>query len=121
MSIEVLVVDEDEAVLAITETFLGRQEDLSVTGETDPERALRRVLDGEFEAVVSDLSMPELDGLELCERMRAADVDVPFLLFTGRDEVEFDDQAKACVSAFVRKGTGLDQYETLAEHIHDEI
>lgn len=122
MEVEVLVVDEEADVLEITETFLGRQDGLSVSTEMDPERAVERVLDGEFEAVVSDFSMPKLDGLELCRRIRDGGVDVPFFLFTGRGEADIDDSAgKECVTAFVQKGTGTDQYEALAEHIRDAV
>ena len=122
MTVEVLVVDEEEDVLDITGTFLARQDGLAVSTESDPERAAERVIDGEFDAVVSDLSMPDLDGLELCQRIVDAGRDVPFVLFTGRDEVDIPDApGKECVNAFVRKGTGVEQYETLAEHILDEV
>ena len=122
MAIEVLVVDEEEDVLDITETFLGRQDGLSVSTEKDPERAAERVIDGECEAVVSDLSMPKLDGLELCQRIRDGGIDVPFFLFTGRDEADIGDSpGKDCVTAFVRKGTGTDQYDVLGEYIRDAV
>jgi len=122
MAIEVLVVDEEADVLEITETFLGRQDGLSVSSEMDPERAAERIIDGECDAVVSDLTMPDLDGFELCQRVREAGRDVPFFLFTGRDESEIDDsQGKECVTGFVRKGTGTEQYETLAENIRDAV
>lgn len=122
MAIEVLVVDEEADVLDITEVFLGRQEGLSVSTEMDPERAAERVLDGEFDAVVSDLSMPKLDGLELCLRIHEAGVEIPFFLFTGRDEADIDDSpGKACVTGFVQKGTGTEQYERLAEDIRDAV
>jgi|AntDeeMinimDraft_5_1070356.scaffolds.fasta_scaffold00193_14 CheY-like chemotaxis protein len=122
MAIDVLVVDEEVDVLDITETFLGRQDGLAVSAEMDPERAAERVIDGEFDAVVSDLTMPDLDGLELCQRVRDAGRDVPFFLFTGRDESEIDDSpGKACVTGFVRKGTGTEQYETLAENIRNAV
>lgn len=118
MNVEVLVVDEDEDVLEITQTFLGRQDGLSVSTESDPTRAADRIIDGEFDAVVSDLTMPKLDGFALCRKVRDAGSDVPFLLFTGRDIPDVADAEDAdCVTAFVRKGTGTDQYESLAEDI----
>lgn len=122
MAIEVLIVDEDEDVLDITGTFLDRQEDLSVSTETDPTVALDRVLDGECDAVVSDLTMPELDGIELCQRIREAGRDVPFLLFTGRDEDDVAELEGAdCLTAVVRKSTGTDQYDRLAEYVRNAI
>lgn len=122
MSVEVLVVDEDEEVLSLTETFLSRQDGLSVSTEMDPERATQRVVDSEFDAVVSDFSMPKVDGLELCRRLRDAGTDVPFFLFTGREKADIEPSAeKEHVTGFVRKGTGSDQYETLAELIHKAV
>lgn len=122
MAIDVLVVDEEEDVLDVTATFLGRQDGLAVSTETDAERALERVLDGEIQAVVSDLSMPKLDGLELCLRLREAGSDVPFVLFTGRREGDVPDaNGKEYVTGFVQKGTGVDQYEAIAEHVRDGV
>ena len=104
------------------QAFLGREAGLSISTENDPERAFERVVDGEFDAVVSDLAMPRLDGLTLCRRLREAGSDVPFLLFTGRAEAEVPDVAgKECVTAFVRKGGTMDQYEELAAHIRDAL
>lgn len=122
MAIEVLLVDEDESVLDITQTFLERQDGLTVSTETDPTVAADRVGGGEFDAVVSDLSMPGLNGLELCQRIRDTGRDAPFLLFTGRDEEEIADREGAdCPTAVVRKSTGTDQYERLAEHIRENV
>jgi len=117
MAIEVLIVDEDEDVLDITEAFLGRQDGLAVSTETDPEAALEQLSAGEFDAVVSDLTMPKLDGLELCTQLRDARPEIPFLVFTGRDEHNIDREDADCPTAFVKKSTGTEQYEELAERI----
>jgi len=117
MAIEVLIVDEDEDVLEITEAFLGRQDGLTVATENDPEAALEAVRAGSFDAVVSDLTMPKLDGLELCQEIRASRPEIPFLVFTGRDEGDIDDAAAACPTAFVKKSTGTEQYAALAREI----
>ena len=122
MSIDVLLVDEDQDVLDIVSTFLGREPDLSVTTETDPEAALERALDGEFDAVVSDYRMPRMSGVELCDAIREAGNTIPFMLFSARerDEVEAELES-AGVTEFVQKGTGTDQYTVLAEYIRDAV
>lgn len=122
MTVQVLVVDEDEEVLDVTEAFLSRQDGLDVTAETDPEAALERLLDGEFEAVVSDMTMPELDGLEMCERLREADSDIPFFLFSGSDHETIEKKSgSGCITGYVRKSTGSDQYERLGEEIRSAV
>ena len=121
MAIEVLIVDEDEDVLDITEAFLGRQDGLSVATEKDPESALERVTSAEFDAVVSDLTMPKLDGLELCEKLRESHPGIPFLVFTGREEGNIDRPDVSCPTGYVKKSTGTEQYEELADRIRSAL
>lgn len=120
MTIEVLIVDEDRDVLEVTEAFLGRHDDLSVATETDPEAALSAVGDGEYDAVVSDLTMPDMDGLTLCREIRESRPEVPFFLFTGREESDVGGDLGP-VTAVVRKSTGTDQYDDLAERIRAAV
>lgn len=121
MAIEVLIVDEDEDVLDITEAFLGRQDGLTVSTERDPEAALERVSSGAFDAVVSDLTMPKLDGLELCRGIRETRPEIPFLVFTGRDENNIEREDTSCPTVFVKKSTGTEQYEELADRIRSAL
>ncbi|WP_423999432.1 response regulator [Haloarcula salina] len=122
MSIEVLLVDEDADVLEIVGTFLGQEDGFEVTSETDPEAALERVFEEEFDAVVSDYKMPRLDGVELCNAIRERGASIPFLLFTAREREDVADvAAENGVTAVVQKGTGTEQYGVLADRIRDEV
>ena len=122
MSLEVLLVDEDTDVLEIVQTFLQQEDDLDVTSEADPERALEMALSGEYDAVVSDYTMPRLDGLELCAAIREEEGDLPFVLFSARDREEIQPAAAdAGVTACVQKGTGTEQYAELAERVREAV
>ncbi|MDS0277975.1 response regulator [Halomicroarcula sp. S1AR25-4] len=122
MSVEVLLVDEDHDVLEIVATFLGQEDDLSVTSEPDPEAALEMALTGDYDAVVSDLKMPKLDGVELCTAIREHDESLPFFLFSAREPEDVQPAAAdAGVTAFVQKGTGTEQYSVLADRIRDAV
>jgi two-component system response regulator MprA len=82
----VLVVDDDAAVrdsLARTLRFEGHQVDTARDGE----EALAMVRAAEPDAMILDVSMPVLDGLEACRRLRADGVLVPVLMVTARDSV----------------------------------
>lgn len=84
----VLVVDDDDMILAIVRTALQR-EGISVTTASDGAEALE-LLAGELPAlVISDVNMPEVDGLELLRRLRAEPRtrSIPVLLLTTRSEV----------------------------------
>lgn len=121
MTIDVILVDEDRDILDVMEAFLSREDDLSITTEADPKRALERISTGKFDAVVSDLTMPELDGIELAKGTQDAVGDVPFFLFTGRDPADVDGYEDAPITGHLQKGTGTGQYGTLAERIRDAV
>ncbi|WP_106320605.1 response regulator transcription factor [Actinoplanes italicus] len=82
----ILVVEDDAAVrdsLGRTLRFEGYQVETAADGLA----ALDVVRAGEPDAVVLDVSMPRMDGLEACRRLRADGVVVPVLMLTARDSV----------------------------------
>ncbi|WP_433203077.1 response regulator transcription factor [Dactylosporangium sp. CS-047395] len=84
--LRILVVDDDAAVrdsLARTLRFEGYQVETAFDGA----QALASVRAAEPDAVVLDVSMPVLDGLEACRELRAGGVLVPVLMLTARDSV----------------------------------
>src|SRR3954462_9142076 len=82
----VLVVDDDTAVrdsLARTLRFEGHE----VVTARDGQEALDAVDADEPDAMILDVSMPKLDGLETCRRLRAEGRVLPVLMLTARDSV----------------------------------
>jgi two-component system response regulator MprA len=82
----ILVVDDDQAVrdsLRRSLAFNGYEVELAADGLAALEAIARRRPD----AVVLDVMMPRLDGLEACRRLRSAGEDLPVLLLTARDAV----------------------------------
>ena len=117
--IRVLIVDEDEDVLELTETFLERQAD-ALTALTEPSAttALDRVETEDIDCIVSDYRMPEMNGLELFDAVREQERDLPFFVLTAAADDETLDAAKnSGVTGLVQKGVGTDHYTDLAERI----
>ena len=85
---KILVVDDDAAVRESLRRAL-QLEGYEVELATDGAEALDRLkLDGAApDALVLDVSMPRLDGLEVCRRLRRGGSAVPVLMLTARDEV----------------------------------
>jgi two-component system, OmpR family, response regulator MprA len=85
--VKVLVVDDEPAVREALRRAL-TLEGYSVELAADGAEALHRVGDGvAADAVVLDVLMPGIDGLEVCRRIRLAGNRVPVLMLTARDEV----------------------------------
>ncbi|MDN2501473.1 response regulator transcription factor [Nocardia nova] len=82
----ILVVDDDRAVresLRRSLTFNGYSVELAVDGVD----ALEKVSASRPDALVLDVMMPRLDGLEVCRRLRSTGDDLPILVLTARDSV----------------------------------
>jgi two-component system response regulator MprA len=84
---KVLVVDDDDAVRSSLERALG-VERYEVGLAADGREALDRMATERYDAVILDVAMPEMDGLEACRRLRAAGDRTPVLMLTARDAVD---------------------------------
>jgi two-component system response regulator MprA len=85
--VRVLIIDDDRALRAALRralTLAGHEVELAVDGED----GLARVAAGSPDAVVLDLGLPGIDGIEVCRRLRAAGDRVPVLMLTARDAVD---------------------------------
>ena len=86
LSVEVLIVDDEPAVVDALDRALV-QEGYAVASAGDGRAALERVARARPDAVILDVSMPQMSGLEVCRRMRANGDRTPVLMLTARDEV----------------------------------
>ncbi len=86
MRVRILVVDDDQAVresLRRSLSFNGYDVDLAADGV----QALHLLGERRPDALVLDVMMPRLDGLQTCRRLRAAGDDLPVLMLTARETV----------------------------------
>jgi DNA-binding response OmpR family regulator len=79
-----VVIEDDDAIGAVVGTYL-EQAGFDVIRECTGEQGLQAVDEREPRFVVLDLGLPDVDGFELCRRLRARG-DVPILILTARDE-----------------------------------
>ena len=82
----ILVVDDDPGVRGALDRAL-RLDGYEVATAEDGPAALEALAVAPPDAVVLDLGLPKLDGLEVCRRLRAAGDDTPVLMLTARDAV----------------------------------
>ena len=87
LAMRILVV-EDEERLARLITRVLTEEGYTVETETNGRRALVRALAGEFKLLIVDWMLPDLSGVHLVRRLRAAEVGTPAIILTARDQIE---------------------------------
>ena len=80
----ILLVDDEQAILTLLSYPL-QQDGYEVVRASDGVEALDRFSESEFDLVVLDVTMPHLDGLEVCKRLRATST-VPIIMLTARDD-----------------------------------
>ena len=84
---KLLVVDDDETTCELLAAAL-RTEGHEVAWETAGEAALERLRDVDYDAVLTDLSMPGVDGLELCQRALRIKPNLPIVVVTGHADLD---------------------------------
>jgi len=123
-SIKVLHVDDDRDLLNQARIFLDREGKLDVTTAQMPKKALEMLDKEDFDVVVSDYQMPEMDGLEFLESVRGEmDEDIPFIMFTGkgREEVAMKALNLGADRYLQKGGEARSQYSVLAQAIDQEV
>jgi len=108
----VLVVDDDPALLeALPRALQLRMSDVTVETADSAAAALDRIGTRDYDAIVTDIKMPGMDGLELLAGIRARQPDTPTLMITGHGEY---DLALRCLRGgaydFIQKPIDRDQF-----------
>ncbi|KPN29201.1 bacterioopsin transcriptional activator [Halolamina pelagica] len=122
-TIRVLHVDDDPDLGELVALSLEREDDrLSVATATSPDDAIDVLGAQDIDCVVSDYDMPETDGIEFLETVRADFPDLPFILYTGKGSEEVASEAiSAGVTDYLQKEGGTSQYAVLANRITNAV
>ncbi|MCA1579320.1 MAG: response regulator [Acidobacteria bacterium] len=91
-----LIVDDSEDTIAMLDQLL-KIGGANVTSATNGADALRIASEREFDVILSDISMPEMDGFEFLQRLRQIDgrQDVPVVAITGFGRTDDVERARA--------------------------
>lgn len=121
--IEVLAVDDDVDLLELSKLFLEKNaEGMAVTTTSNPTEIAEQVASGDYDAVVSDYNMPEMNGIEVLEGVREIDENFPFILYTGEGTEDVAQEAiSKGVTNYQQKESSTDHYAVLAKAIEDSV
>jgi two-component system, OmpR family, response regulator len=110
MATTLLVIDDHQTFGEVV-TFVLRDHGFDVVMFTDPHAALAHVSEQPPDLILSDVVMPDLDGVTLAHRIRAMGYLMPIVLISGESVAPV---ALAGVSV-VRKTIGINELITLIE------
>jgi two-component system OmpR family response regulator len=83
----ILVVEDEERLARLISRVLA-EEGYAVETEANGRQALMRALADEYDLLIVDWMLPDLSGVQLVKRLRAAEVGTPALMLTARDQIE---------------------------------
>jgi two-component system phosphate regulon sensor histidine kinase PhoR len=108
----ILLVDDDPALLeALPEALQLRMEGIEVDTADSGFKALERIRETDYDAIVSDIKMPGMDGLELLTEAKEVRPGTPILLITGHGEHDLAVQAlRGGAYDFVQKPIDRDYF-----------
>ena len=84
----VLYVDDEEALLEVTKIFLERSGTMSVETALTATDAIPMLKNRQYDAIIADYQMPDMDGIAFLKYIRSHCGDLPFILFTGKGREE---------------------------------
>ncbi len=80
-----LIVEDEKKIAGFIQRGL-KEEGYAVDVASDGERGLEMAAANSYDLVILDLLLPKLDGLSLCRKLRAGNVQVPVIILTARDK-----------------------------------
>jgi CheY-like chemotaxis protein len=118
---KVLVVDDDPVVGKSFNRVLSGKGYVVITAQDGPE-ALKRLAEGEYDLVFTDIKMPGMDGIEVAERVKAKRPWIPVVIVTGYGSEANEARAKAAgVSGFLHKPLSPEVIEGSARNALEAI
>lgn len=117
--IKILHIDDDSDALILTKLWCEKiNRNLDVTCSNSGHHALEQLQENEFDCILSDLQMPEMNGLELLREVRRNDNDIPFIFFSNHANEEHSVEAiQAGASDFIKKDITREQFLFLVNRI----
>ena len=116
-----LVVDDEPGILRLIERF-ARNIGFDVKTAGSGHEALQKLQTETVAVALVDLRMPDVDGLEVLRRIRAADHDCQVILMTGHASIDTAIEAiKHGAMDYLSKPFDFDRLEALLRRVHDEI
>jgi CheY-like chemotaxis protein len=121
-SIKVLLVDDEPTTMELTKLNLEEADkSFKITLAPTPKEALTLLEEKPFDCVVSDYQMPEMNGIQLCTKIRKKS-NIPFIIYTGRGSEEVASEAfTSGVDDYVRKEETLAHYKVLEKRIRQAV
>jgi CheY-like chemotaxis protein len=116
-SYRILIVDDEPVIIALLASFLSSQGYLCVTA-TNGRAALEMATQNHFDVVITDVLMPEMDGITLTQELLHQFPDLFIMVMTGYyDEKTMENAVAAGAHEFIKKPFSLAEFDMRFQRI----
>ncbi len=84
--IRVFIVEDERRIARFLQIEL-EHEGFGTATEANGRRAYERIMQEDYDLVLLDIMLPDMDGMEICRRVREV-MDIPIIMLTARDDIE---------------------------------
>jgi DNA-binding NtrC family response regulator len=88
MSATIVIVDDEPDLLNLLQLILSEKTDHRILVTTKPSRAIELCKENKADILLSDLRMPEMEGIELLKLIQKVDPKIPFIIMTAYGTIE---------------------------------
>ena len=117
----ILLVDDEEDIRSVLSVAL---EDMGyeVQAAENGKEGLRLFLESRPPIVITDIKMPDIDGVDLLKRIKAEDPDTEVIMITGHGDMDVAIQSFQCEATdFITKPIHVEDLETSLQRVHERI
>ena len=82
---KVLIIEDDKEIVDLLEIHL-KDLSLEISKSYDGESGLSKAISEKPDLIILDLMLPEMDGIQVCQKIRAKEINTPILMLTARSE-----------------------------------
>lgn len=120
--IKVLHIDDEDYQLETVKLFLRQlDERFQITSVSNTKQALQQLEVNQFDCIVTDLKMPDMNGLEFAKIIREK-VSIPIIIYTGQGSEEVAERAFSIgIDDYIRKEIDPSHYQLLAKRIKTAV
>lgn len=117
----ILLVDDEEDIRSVLSVAL---EDMGYEVQTaeNGKEGLRLFLESRPPIVITDIKMPDIDGVDLLKRIKQEDPDTEVIMITGHGDMDVAIQSFQCEATdFITKPINIEDLETSLQRVHERI
>lgn len=87
---KILLIDDESDIRECVQLLVARSGNYEFEHASDGAEGLQKILNGNYDCVVTDIKMPGMDGVSMLKKVRAAGKNIPILFISAFADEEFE-------------------------------